>query len=54
MPSYFNLFLRGFKRKYLKKNSIHEHAMMHIPRPLSCMEKRKIKIILLKRDFEEM
>jgi len=95
MPSYFNLFIRGFKRKYLlnhliflpdikidvivcspggcgnvtlnnylenycvsnnflKKNSIYEHALMHIPRPLSCMEKKKIKIILLKRDFEEI
>ena len=92
MPSYFNLFIRGFKRKYLlnhliflpdikidvivcspggcgnvtlnnylenycvsnnylKKNSIHEHALMHIPYPLSCMEKKKNKNNFVKERF---
>ena len=46
MPSYFNLFL--------KKNSIDKYALMHIPKPLSYMKKNKIKIILLRRDFEKI
>lgn len=29
-------------------------GLMHLPKPLNSMQKRKIKIILLKRDFEEI
>tara|TARA_B100000579_G_C22577110_1_gene731672 strand:- start:246 stop:824 length:579 start_codon:yes stop_codon:yes gene_type:complete len=39
---------------YLKKNSIQRSGMMHIPKPLNSMIEKRIKIILLKRDFEEI
>tara|TARA_B100001540_G_C15794499_1_gene636973 strand:+ start:617 stop:1186 length:570 start_codon:yes stop_codon:yes gene_type:complete len=39
---------------YLKSNLIHNSALMHIPKPLKSMLKNKIKIMLIKRDFEEI
>ena len=45
-------FDRNSSNNYLKKNAIHKHALMHLPKPLSSMLENKIKIILIKRDFE--
>lgn len=95
MANYFQLFFRGFKRKYLLKYLINlketkidvvvcspggcgnvtlnnhlekyclsnngltrlyskKYSLMHLFKPLPFMIKRRIKIILIKRDLEEI
>ena len=55
-----NVTLNNFLEKFcisnnaLEKNFKIPYGMMHLPKPLKEMKKRKIKIILLKRDYEEI
>ena len=55
-----NVTLNNHLEKFCISNNALEkkfkipYGMMHLPKPLIKMQKKKIKIILLKRDFEEI